>query len=217
MFDDHHRIAVIDENGRYIGEEYTTALCCKNRLQIAQRENEPGDRNLAINCASSRMSIDIAEEFGGRCRRSPVGEANVVDLMIQTNAIYGGEGNGGPIDPRVGYVRDSFVGIAQILEMTARSGRSLSELVDEIKGYSIVKRKVALPSEGFSKAVELISKEFSEEEKTFEDGVRVVFSDGWALARPSNTEPIARIIAEAPTQERAEALCDRVETAMGMR
>lgn len=212
---DADRLAVIDENGRYVGEEYTTAICCKNRLQKARVSGETAPFNLVINCASSRMTLDIAEEFGGKCFRSPVGEANVVDLMKAKDAVYGGEGNGGPIDPRVGYVRDSFVGIAQTLEMMARNNQKLSEVADAIKGYSIVKRKVGLPTEGFQKIVELVAREFANESINLEDGVRVDFADSWVLARPSNTEPIARVIAEAPTMEQAEALCDRVEKIMG--
>ena len=214
---DADRLALVDENGRYVGEEYTVAICAKNRLQKAALANESGARNLVINCASSRMSLDIAAEFGGDCYRSPVGEANVVDLMKSKNAIYGGEGNGGPIDPRVGFVRDSFVGMAQVLEAMARNGQTLSQIADGIKGYSIVKRKVALPAEGFQKIVDLLKAEFVLEEKNTEDGIRIDQSDAWVLARPSNTEPIARIIAEAPTEDRANALCDRVERVMGLK
>ncbi|MDO5309420.1 MAG: phosphoglucosamine mutase [Planctomycetia bacterium] len=211
---DADRLALIDETGRYIGEEYTTALCCKNRLENARVQGALASENLVINCASSRMSIDIAEEFGCKCYRSPVGEANVVDLMKKQNAIFGGEGNGGPIDPRVGYVRDSFVGMAQVLEMMARNDRPLSTLADAIHGYSIVKRKVGLPTEGFQKIVDLLWNAFPNEEKNTEDGIRIDWPDAWALARPSNTEPIARIITEAPTNERAVAICDQIEAIM---
>ena len=211
---DADRLALVDENGRYIGEEYTTAICVKNRLQKARLGGESGPFNAVINCASSRMSLDIAEEYGGRCFRSPVGEANVVDLMKEKNAVFGGEGNGGPIDPRVGFVRDSFVGMAQTLEFMARNAKPLSVLADEIQGYSIVKRKVGLPADGFQKVVDVLSTAFSKEEKNLEDGIRIDWSDAWVLARPSNTEPIARIIAEAPTKERADELCDKVESLM---
>ena len=207
---DADRLALIDETGRYIGEEYTTAICCKNRLQKAKLNGESTPFNLVINCASSRMSIDIAEQFGGVCFRSPVGEANVVDLMKAQNAVFGGEGNGGPIDPAVGYVRDSFVGMAQTLEMLARNDQLLSQVADEIQGYSIIKRKVDLPQGGFQKIVEILTKAFASEKHNLDDGVRIDWDDAWVLARPSNTEPIARVIAEAPTAERANALCDQV-------
>ena len=214
---DADRLALVDENGRYIGEEYTTAICAKNRLQKAKNLGEQGPYNLVINCASSRMSLDIAEEFGGFCFRSPVGEANVVDLMKAKNAVFGGEGNGGPIDPAVGFVRDSFVGMAQVLEFMARNSKPLSVVADEIQGYAIVKRKVGLPEGGFQKIVDVLSNAFADDEKNTEDGIRIDWSDAWVLARPSNTEPIARIIAEAPTEERANGLCDQVEQLMGLR
>ncbi|MCL2347461.1 MAG: phosphoglucosamine mutase, partial [Planctomycetaceae bacterium] len=107
---DADRLAVIDASGRYLGEEYTVAMCLDHVLQT--REKGP----VVINCASSRMSQDVAEKHGVAIYRSAVGEANVVDLMKAKNAVFGGEGNGGPIDPNVGYVRDSFVGMAQLLD-----------------------------------------------------------------------------------------------------
>ncbi|MBP5620835.1 MAG: phosphoglucosamine mutase [Thermoguttaceae bacterium] len=214
---DADRLALVDEKGRYIGEEYTTAICAKNRLQKARDLGEQGPYNLVINCASSRMSLDIAAEYGGSCFRSPVGEANVVDLMKAKNAIFGGEGNGGPIDPAVGFVRDSFVGMAHTLEFMARNSKPLSEVADDIQGYAIVKRKVGLPEGGFQRIVDVLSEAFVDEDKNTEDGIRIDWSDAWVLARPSNTEPIARVIAEAPTEERANELCDRVEQLMGLK
>ena len=211
---DADRLALVDENGRYVGEEYTVPLCSKNRLQKARIANNLDSPRLVINCASSRMTLDIASEFGGECFRSPVGEANVVDLMKAKNAVFGGEGNGGPIDPQVGYVRDSFVGIAQVLEFMARNAQPLSLLADEIKGYSIVKRKAGLPEGGFQKVVDLLSQTFANEEKNTEDGIRIDWNDAWVLVRPSNTEPIVRIIAEAPEAQRANELCDRIEALM---
>ncbi len=208
---DADRLALVDENGRYVGEEYTTAICCKNRLQKLASQGDSRARNLVINCASSRMSLDIAAEFGGEGFRSPVGEANVVDLMIAKNAVYGGEGNGGPIDPSVGFVRDSFVGMAQVLEAMARSDSPLSQIADEIKGYSIIKRKLSLPEGGFESVVKRLSEAFANEQKDYQDGLRIDWADAWVLARPSNTEPIMRVIAEAPTDERANALCDSIE------
>lgn len=214
---DADRLALVDENGRYIGEEYTTVICAKNRLQKAQANGEAKPYNLVVNCASSRMSLDIAEEFGGTCFRSPVGEANVVDMMKEKKAIFGGEGNGGPIDPSVGFVRDSFVGMAQVLEFMARNEQPLSVVADNIQGYAIVKRKVGLPEGGFQKIVDILSEAYKNEERNTQDGIRIDWADAWVLARPSNTEPIARVIAEAPTEERANALCDDVERLMGLK
>ena len=208
---DADRLALIDERGLYIGEEYTTAICSKNRLQKLQLVGANTSFNLVVNCASSRMTYEIASEFGGTCFRSPVGEANVVDLMKEKNAIYGGEGNGGPIDPTVGFVRDSFVGMAQVLEMMARNSQPLSKIAAGIKGYSIVKRKIALPEGNFQSIVDFLCEQYACQEKNLEDGIRIDWSDKWVLVRPSNTEPIARIIAEAPTLSQACELCDQVQ------
>ncbi len=112
---DADRLAVIDESGRYIGEEYTIALCADH---ILRHRKGP----IVTNCSSSRMSQDLAEKYGVPFYRSAVGEANVVDAMIAHEAIFGGEGNGGPIDPRVVLVRDSFVGMALILGRHGRAG-----------------------------------------------------------------------------------------------
>lgn len=208
---DADRLALIDERGVYIGEEYTTVICSKNRLQKLHLTGSKSAFNLVVNCASSRMAYDIASEYGGACFRSPVGEANVVDLMKEKNAVYGGEGNGGPIDPTVGFVRDSFVGMAQVLEMLARNNQPLSKIAAEIKGYSIVKRKIALPEGNFQTVVDFLCKQYDSQEKSLDDGIRIEWLDKWVLVRPSNTEPIARIIAEAPTKSQACELCDQIQ------
>lgn len=199
---DADRLAIIDENARYIGEEYTLAICVKNRLA---KKAGP----VVINSATSRMTIDIAESFGQECFRAPVGEANVVDCMIARGAVFGGEGNGGPIDPRVGYVRDSFVAMAMTLETMALTGEPLSRLADALPSYAIIKRKVTLPADRIAAVLDGLAKKYAGEKVDRSDGVRVDFSRSWALVRASNTEPIARIIVEAPEQAAAEALCDR--------
>lgn len=208
---DADRLAIVDENGRYVGEEYTVAICAKNRLQKAVANGEKGPFRLVVNCGTSRMTLDIAAQFGGEAFRSPVGETNVVDLMKAKNAIYGGEGSGGPIDPAVGWIRDSFVATAQILEIMARNDVPISKIADEIQGYSIVKRKIGLSKVGFQKVVEAVAAAFPDQEKNVEDGLRIDWPDAWVLVRPSNTEPVVRVVAEAPTAERAAELCDRVE------
>ena len=201
---DADRLALIDENARYIGEEYTVAICAKNRLA---KEAGP----VVINAATSRMTIDIAESFGQKCLRSPVGEANVVDCMIANGAVFGGEGNGGPIDPRVGFVRDSFVGMAMVLEAMALRDMPLSRLADELPSYAIIKRKVTLPAERIAAVLDGLAKKYAGEKVDRSDGVRVDFPRSWALVRASNTEPIVRIIVEAPDRTAAEELCGRFE------
>ena len=132
---DADRLAVIDESGRYLGEEYTLALCVDHVLR--------GRRGpIVTNCSTSRMSEDLAGRYGVPYFRSAVGEANVVDAMLAHDAIFGGEGNGGPIDPAVGLVRDSFVGMARLLDAMAGRQMPISQLADELPRYAIVKTKI---------------------------------------------------------------------------
>src|SRR5205823_3627090 len=119
---DADRLAIIDETGRYIGEELTLALAILCRLK---QERGP----VVINMSSSRVVEDIARQFGVPCHRSAVGEANVVERMRSVGAVLGGEGNGGVIDPRVGWVRDPFIGLALVLDLLAETGQTLSEIV----------------------------------------------------------------------------------------
>ena len=204
---DADRLAVIDEQGRYIGEEYTLALCLDHILRRA-----PGV--VVTNCATSRMSEDLTEKYGGAFHRSAVGEANVVDQMIAWSAAFGGEGNGGPIDPQVGYVRDSFVGMALILDAMAARNLPVSELADELPRYAIVKDKVTLAAEQIKEALNAVATRFKEASVSRLDGVRCDWSKKWLIVRASNTEPIVRIIAEAPTAAEARALCDQAADAM---
>lgn len=187
---DADRLAIIDENGSYIGEEYTLALTLLNRV----RKN-PGP--VVINCSTSRMSLDIAEQHGCPWTLSAVGEANVCDEMKRVNAVYGGEGSGGPIDPQVGFVRDSFVAMAQILDLMTDTGKSISQLVDELPGYSIHKEKCELDRANLVPLYERVGHRFPEANASRLDGLRLDWPHRWLLIRPSNTEPIIRIICES--------------------
>jgi phosphomannomutase len=197
---DADRLAVIDESGRYVGEEYTLAMCVDH---VLRKQKGP----IAANCASSRMSQDLAEKYGVPFFRSAVGEANVVDAMIEHQATFGGEGNGGPIDPRVGYVRDSFVGMALLLDAMASRQMSIGQLADELPRYEIVKTKISLPPEKLPKALDALEKRFPDASGSRLDGLRLDWPGRWLLVRGSNTEPIVRAIAEAPTVGEATALC----------
>ncbi len=207
---DADRLAVIDQNGRYIGEEYTVALCVEHVL----RNHTARGRHLGpivINCSSSRMSQDIAEYYGVPILRSPVGEANVTDLMIREGAMFGGEGSGGPIDPEVGYVRDSFVGMAQIFDaMTARK-KTIAELTDELPNYAIVKQKMTITLDRIPSVLNALERKFADQQCDRQDGLRIDWPDAWVLVRGSNTEPILRIIAEAKTEDEANRLCEEVQ------
>jgi phosphomannomutase len=205
---DADRLALVDENGTYIGEEYSLALCAYWIMS-----KKPGTV-VAANLSTSRMIDDIAQKFGGRVVRSPVGEANVVQAMLKENSIIGGEGNGGVIDPRIVPGRDSLVGIGYVLSLMADTGKTLSQLVAELPRYQIVKTKFECRREDANRAVEAIKKEFASEKVDTQDGIRIDWDGApggtapgpaWVHARPSNTEPIMRIIAEAPDRATAEA------------
>jgi phosphomannomutase len=199
---DADRLAIIDELGQYIGEEYTLALCVDHVLR-----SRPGP--VVTNCSSSRMTEDVARKYGVPFFRSAVGEANVVDLMLREKAVIGGEGNGGVIDPRVGMVRDSFVGMALVLDAMASRGLPTSALADELPRYAIHKAKASVGGDAVKRALASLELHFSEATADRLDGLRLDFrSRAWLLVRASNTEPIMRIIAEARTAEEARRLCD---------
>jgi phosphomannomutase len=204
---DADRLAIIDGEGNYLGEEYTLAITLKHTLAQASRHGFLGySRKVVVNCATSRMSLEIAREFGCECVVSAVGEANVTGTMLSENAIYGGEGNGGPIDPRVGWVRDSFVGMAQTLDAMAARDGNVSRLASEIPPYCIVKSKIDLEEDCIAPVFECLETEFGSPSISRMDGLRIDFEDSWILVRASNTEPVVRVIAEATTRAIAQAL-----------
>jgi phosphomannomutase len=200
---DSDRLALIDETGRYIGEELTLALAVRYRL-----EQERGP--VVVNMSTSRVTEDIARKFDCPFHRSAVGEANVVQMMNQVEALIGGEGNGGVIDPRVGGVRDPFIGIGLILALLAETGRKLSELVAELPQYHIVKDKHPVDAAKLPELYDSLEKRWPEAKANRLDGLRLDWPDRWLHVRPSNTEPIVRVIAEAPTEDDARQLCAAV-------
>jgi phosphomannomutase len=200
---DADRLALIDETGRYIGEELTLALAVLYRLR---QERGP----VVINMSTSRISEDLAAQFGCACYRSAVGEANVVDKMREVGAVIGGEGNGGVIDPRVGWVRDPFIGMGLILNLLADTGKPLSALVAELPAYAIVKDKYTLDRERLPALFVALEKRWPEAQVNRLDGLHLAWADRWLHVRPSNTEPIVRVIAEAPQAADAEGLCREV-------
>jgi len=201
---DADRLAIVDQSGRYVGEELTMALSADRVLSV-----RPGP--VVVNGSSSRVTADVvARHPGSSFHRSHVGEANVVAMMDDVGAVLGGEGNGGVIDPRVGEIRDSFVGMALVLEGLATDGRSLSEWVDGFPVYEIVKRKVPCPADRVPAAVEALREAFDDATVTEGDGLRLDWEDRWVQVRGSNTEPIVRVISEAPDAAVAHRLCDSV-------
>ena len=198
---DADRLAVIDETGRFIGEEYTLALCVDHTLRT-----RPGP--IVTNCSTSRMSEDLANHYGVPFFRSAVGEANVVDAMLRHSAVLGGEGSGGAIDPRVGLVRDSFVGMALLLDAMAAREMKISQLADELPRYEIGKAKIPLAGDKLAAAMDALQRHFADAKADRLDGLRLDWPDRWLLVRASNTEPIVRAVAEARTAAEASHLLE---------
>jgi phosphomannomutase len=198
---DADRLAIIDETGRYIGEEYTLALCADHVLR-----SRPGP--VVTNCSTSRMTEDLAAKYDVPFYRSAVGEANVVDMINRHEAVLGGEGNGGVIDPRVVLVRDSFVSMALVLDAMAARQEKVSRLADGLPRYEIVKTKISLAPEKIAAGLAALKKHFADATFDSMDGLRLDWPGRWLLVRASNTEPIVRAIAEAPTPAEAKRLCD---------
>jgi len=201
---DADRLAIIDEIGHFIGEEYTSVLCMKRALMLRSGP-------LVTNCASSNMTKWLAEKHGVPFEQSKVGEANVVDVMQLHDALYGGEGSGGPIDPRVGFIRDSFVGMAQVLDLMAARQIKLSELVSELPRWAMIKDKMILTKDQLAESIDKLASELKAESVSNADGIRLDWDDSWLLLRGSNTEPIVRLIAETTSEDHSKALIARAK------
>lgn len=205
---DADRLAVIDECGNYVGEEYTLALCTDHLLR---RSKGP----VVTNCSTSRMTQDVAERFGVAFSRSAVGEAHVADEMLRVGAVIGGEGNGGVIHPEIGYVRDSFIAMALLLDAIASRQLPISRLAEELPHYVMSKRKVPLKREQLVDVIASVQSHFGDAEVSGLDGLRLDWPGKWVLIRASNTEPIIRIMSEAETAREADRLCQEVESVIG--
>ncbi len=198
---DADRLAIVDETGSYIGEELTLALAVDHVLPTRKGP-------VVVNGSTSRVTADLAEKYGCPFFRSAVGEANVVSMMKEKKSEIGGEGNGGVIEPRVGYVRDSLVSMAYVLDGLAKRGGTLSNWVSELPKYVIVKKKVTCPASFVEPACEALAKTYADAVATSGDGLRLDWPNQWVQVRASNTEPIIRVISEAATEEEANRLAD---------
>ena len=200
---DADRLAIVDETGTYIGEEYTLALAAK---LIFSRQTG----SAAANLSTSRMIDDIAKAAGGRVIRTPVGEANVASAMLQNNCIIGGEGNGGVIDLRIGPIRDSLVAMAFTLQLLAQTGKTVSQLVGEIPRYCMTKYKFPADKAKVKRILDAVKKLFPNAKIDSSDGFRFDFPDAWIHIRSSNTEPIVRVIVESKDKTAAQKYIDAV-------
>ncbi len=199
---DADRLAIVDNTGRYIGEELTLALCADHVL--ATRKGP-----VVVNGSTSRVTADLAAKHSCEFHRSHVGEANVVAKMKSVNAVLGGEGNGGVIEPQVGYVRDSYVSMAYVLDALAQKNVPLNAWVDSLPQYTIVKDKFTCPRERVDAACSALLAAWPDATATAGDGLRLDWPDRWVQVRASNTEPIIRVIAEAPDATVATTLCQQ--------
>lgn len=198
------RLAFISNDGEMFGEEYTLVACADYVLS-----KTPG--NAVSNLSSSRALRDITEKHGGVYAASAVGEVNVVELMKKNNAIIGGEGNGGIIYPELHYGRDSLVGVALFLTYLAKQDKTVAELRASYPQYYMSKNKIELtPKINVDMLLEQMAENYSNQDISTIDGVKIDFPTSWVHLRKSNTEPIIRIYTEAPTQEEADDLALRI-------
>ncbi|WP_296316481.1 phosphoglucosamine mutase [Winogradskyella sp. UBA3174] len=198
------RLAFMDETGEMFGEEYTLVACADYVLS-----KNPG--NTVSNMSSTRALRDVTEKYGGTYEASAVGEVNVVTLMKKNNVVIGGEGNGGIIYPDSHYGRDALVGVALFLSLLAEKQMKVSALRASYPSYFMSKKKIQLtPGLDVDGILSTMASNYSHEKLTTIDGVKIDFADSWVHLRKSNTEPIIRIYTEAPSQDVADTLADRI-------
>jgi phosphomannomutase len=197
------RLALVDETGRPIGEDYTLAFAVRSVLD--RRSTEARTPTVVINLSTSLVVEDAAREAGARVVRAPVGEANVARAIRDEGAVIGGEGNGGVMLPALHLGRDAPLGVALILHLLVISGVTVSELVASAPQYAIVKAKGPRGPD-LKPLYARLRRRFADAQADERDGLRISWRDRWLHVRPSGTEPIVRLIAEAPTRAEAESL-----------
>ncbi len=209
---DADRLAVAGPDGIPLGEESTIALAAR---QVLSRNRG----SVAVNLSTTRMVDDVAREFDVPVVRTPVGEINVVEGMKAANSVIGGEGNGGVIHPGVVWGRDALTGAFLILSAMATEGLDLPVLRSAIPAYMMLKRKYALPAGGataFRESLTVLPERLSDAEVDDRDGVRLDWSERWVHIRPSNTEPVVRLISEAPLEAEASRQADEVASILDL-
>jgi phosphomannomutase len=208
---DADRLAVVNEHGVAVGEEYTLVLAVRHVLA-----KEPGP--IVANLSTTDVLDAVARRFNCPIYRSKIGEANVTEEMQRHGAVIGGEGNGGVIYPRINFARDSLVGMALILHLLADTGRTISEILGELPHSFMIKEKLACRSDKIGRVLKMVRREYAQWPMDMRDGIKVALDGSWFLVRGSNTEPIIRLVAEAETEEKArviiEDLRNRVEACL---
>jgi len=196
------RLVLITDKGEPFIEENTITLAAKFVLSKTKG-------NVVVNLSTTRAVDDVASSEDCKVFRSPVGEANVVKLMKEKDAVIGGEGSGGVIYPALHYGRDALVGTVLTLQYLAETGKKLSEVKNELPQYFIAKKKIVLGNVNPDEVVKKLSEKYSDQNINTDDGLRIDFEDHWVHFRKSNTEPIIRCIAEASTEELANKYIDK--------
>jgi phosphomannomutase len=204
------RLAIVDERGTPIGEDYTLAFAVRAVLG-GMRDAGTGKRSVVVcNLSTSLVVEDAARECGADIVRTPVGEVHVARAILRLAAPIGGEGNGGVMYPALHAGRDAPVAAALLLTLLARTGKRVSELVAGVPRYVIVKAKAERGTRNAERGMEdvyaALCRRFPEASVDTQDGLRLAWPDRWLHVRPSNTEPIIRLIAEAPLRAEAEQL-----------
>ena len=210
---DADRLAIINENGKPIGEDYTLVLAAKHLLERS------GERKTIVgNVSITKAFDDIAAQFNANVIHTAIGEINVTEKILANNAIIGGEGNGGVIVPDIHPCRDSFIGMGIILEMMAKNKSSVSEIMNFVPRYTVAKKKFVMSASDANKLVRKLKKMKWPNDVSINtiDGVRIDWKDKWALVRPSNTEPVVRIMTEAKNKKVAEELVDYIKDIAGI-
>lgn len=196
---DADRLAIVSEKGIPIGEDYTLVLATLYAL-----ERERG--SVVANLSTTSALQDVARRFDCPFYLSKIGEVNVTDQMQLHNAVIGGEGNGGVIYPRINFARDSLVGMALVLHLLAHKQQSVSDILNELPRYVIIKAKLSCPSDKLAIVAKLLRRDYASYPIDSMDGTKVTLPTGWFLVRGSNTEPVMRIVAEAETEPEAREI-----------
>jgi phosphomannomutase len=200
------RLCFVMENGEMFGEEYTLVAVADYLLSLT-----PG--NTVSNLSSTRALRDVTEKHGGSYEASAVGEVNVVDKMKATNAVIGGEGNGGVIWPKLHYGRDALAGVALFLSHLAHKNCSMSALKSSYPRYEMSKNKIQLtPEMNIPDILQKMGEKYAHETTNTIDGLKIEFAEEWVHLRGSNTEPIIRIYAESKSAEKAHTLTEKIKS-----
>jgi len=206
---DGDRFSCVDETGSALGEEATICLACK---YVLPRRKGP----VVVNLSTTRAVEDICVELGATVERAPVGEANVADRMEKVQAVLGGEGNGGVILPELNFTRDGLVAAATVIGLVSQGREPLSAIGATLPKYQMVKTSMSLKPEQFAERGEKLTKAFEGASVDRQDGLKFSLEDSWVHVRPSNTEPIVRIIAEAKTDAQAKEFVDRARKGLAV-